>query len=263
MSSFWLTATCARDASMIVLISAPRSTSRASVSTVAGLGRPNADRVSAMRIGVLGTGAAGRALAARFAELGHEVTLGTREVEVTRAKEQAWYDGHPEVRLVTQADAAAHAEVVVNACSGAGTLAALANAGAARLAGKVILDVANPLDFSQGFPPTLFVKDTDSLAERIQREFAEAKVVKALSMVANEVMTHPRELAGGDHTLLISGDDEAAKSVASGLLRELGWEDIFDLGDLSNARGQEMWMGLWTRLYANIGHVHFNIKLVR
>ena len=216
-----------------------------------------------MRIGVLGTGAAGRALAARFAELGHEVALGTRQVEVTRAREQSWYDGHPEVRLVTQAEAAAHAEVVVNACSGEGTLAALENAGEPQLSGKVLIDVSNPLDFSQGFPPTLFVKDTDSLAERVQREFKTARVVKALSMVANEVMTHPRELAGGDHTLLISGDDERAKNVASGLLRELGWEDIFDLGDLSNARGQEMWMALWTRLYGRIGHVNFNLKLVR
>jgi predicted dinucleotide-binding enzyme len=131
------------------------------------------------------------------------------------------------------------------------------------LSDKVIIDVSNPLDFSQGFPPTLFVKDTDSLAERVQREFPQARVVKALSMVANEVMTHPVELAGGDHTLLISGDDEQAKSVASGLLREFGWTDIFDLGDLSNARGQEMWMALWTRLYGKIGHVNFNIKLVR
>ncbi|GIH04668.1 oxidoreductase [Rhizocola hellebori] len=216
-----------------------------------------------MRIGVLGTGAAGRALAARFAEVGHDVALGTREVDATRAKEEAWYDGHPEVRLATQAEAAAHGEIVVNVCSGAGTLAALANAGASNLAGKVLVDVSNPLDFSQGFPPTLFVKDTDSLAERVQREFPETRVVKALNMVANEVMTHPLDLAGGDHTLLISGNDEQAKSVASGLLRELGWADIFDLGDLSNARGQEMWMALWTRLYRKIGHVNFNIKLVR
>ncbi len=216
-----------------------------------------------MRIGVLGTGAAGRALAARFAELGHEVALGTREVEVTRARDEAWYAEHPQVRLVTQADAAQHGEVIVNACSGAGTLAALGNAGAQNLSGKPIIDVSNPLDFSQGFPPILSVKDTDSLAEQVQREFPQAKVVKALSMVANEVMTYPRELAGGDHTLLISGDDDEAKKVVSGLMAEFGWQDIVDLGDLSNARGQEMYLALWTRLFRRLGHVHFNMKLVR
>lgn len=97
-----------------------------------------------------------------------------------------------------------------NATAGTGSLAALELAGAQRLADKVLVDVANPLDFSRGFPPSLTVANTDSLAEQIQRALPRTRVVKALSMVAAPVMVNPAAVGGGDHDLLLCGDDAAA-----------------------------------------------------
>src|SRR5436190_18630079 len=132
-----------------------------------------------MRIAVLGTGMVGRALAGKSAALGHETSVGTRDVEASLASEQATRDGsgtlkewqanHPAVTIATFADAVQGADVVVNATAGEGSQDALRAAG--DLAGKVVVDVSNPLDHSSGFPPRLFVANDDSLAEQIQREF--------------------------------------------------------------------------------------------
>lgn len=216
-----------------------------------------------MKIGILGTGEVGLALAGRFAELGHDVMIGTRDVEATRERKADWYSSHSVIGLGTQAQAAAHGDVVVNATSGGASLAALTLAGAQNLAGKVLIDVSNPLDFSQGFPPTLLVKDTDSLAEQIQREFPSARVVKTLNTVSNPVMIHPERIGGGDHTMFVAGNDEQAKADVTGLLRELGWQDIIDLGDITGARGMEMYLPLWVRLYGVLGNGIVNVKLVR
>ncbi|MFG1653753.1 NADPH-dependent F420 reductase [Micromonospora sp. NPDC049275] len=217
-----------------------------------------------MRIAVLGTGSVGRTISARAAELGHQVTIGTRDVATTLAGDYAaWAAEHPEVGLATQADAAADAELVVNATSGSGSLPALTAAGAANLAGKVLLDIANPLDFSAGFPPTLTVPDTDSLAEQIQREFPQAKVVKSLNTLTAELMVRPRQLADGAHSVFVSGDDAEAKRIVTELLVSFGHTDVIDLGDLSTARGTEMLMPLWLRLYGRLGTADFNLKVVR
>ncbi|MEU8182423.1 NAD(P)-binding domain-containing protein [Micromonospora sp. NPDC049047] len=217
-----------------------------------------------MRIAVLGTGSVGRTIAARLAELGHQVTIGTRDVAAIRAGEHAhWAAQHPEVGLATFADAATGAELVVNATSGTGSLPALTAAGTTNLAGKVLLDIANPLDFSAGFPPTLTVPDTDSLAERIQREFPQARVVKSLNTMTAELMVRPRQLAEGEHSVFVSGDDAEAKRIVTGLLVSFGHTDVIDLGDLSTARGTEMLMPLWLRLYGRLGTAIFNIKVVR
>ncbi|MEU4336896.1 NAD(P)-binding domain-containing protein [Micromonospora lupini] len=217
-----------------------------------------------MRIAVFGTGSVGRTISARAAELGHQVTIGTRDVATTLAGDYAaWTAEHPEVGLATQADAAAGAELVVNATSGSGSLPALTAAGAANLAGKVLLDIANPLDFSAGFPPTLTVQDTDSLAEQIQREFPQAKVVKSLNTLTAELMVRPRQLADGAHSVFVSGDDAEAKRIVTGLLVSFGHTDVIDLGDLSTARGTEMLLPLWLRLYGRLGTADFNLKVVR
>ncbi|MEU8168376.1 NAD(P)-binding domain-containing protein [Micromonospora sp. NPDC049004] len=217
-----------------------------------------------MRIAVLGTGSVGRTISARAAELGHQVTIGTRDVATTLAGDYAaWTAEHPEVGLATHADAAADAELVVNATSGSGSLPALTAAGAANLSGKVLLDIANPLDFSAGFPPTLTVQDTDSLAEQIQREFPQARVVKSLNTLTAELMVRPRQLADGAHTVFVSGDDAEAKRIVTGLLVSFGHTDVIDLGDLSTARGTEMLMPLWLRLYGRLDTANFNIKIVR
>lgn len=226
-----------------------------------------------MRIGVIGTGMVGRALAARFDELGHDVLLGTRDPDATMARDEPdqmgnapmsrWLSEHAGVRLATFADAAAHGTVVVNATGGSTSISALELAGSANLDGKVLIDVSNALDFSAGFPPTLFVKDTDSLAERIQRAFPEARVVKTLNTMNAPVMVRPEEVAGGDHSVFVSGNDAEAKRVVTDLLTALGHTDVIDLGDLSTARGAEMIMPLWLALMGHLGTPAFNFKIAR
>lgn len=210
-----------------------------------------------MRVAVLGTGTVGRTLAGRFVELGHEVTVGTRDPAATRGRA----DPVP-APLATYAEAAASADLVVNATNGGATLEVLRLAGAANLAGKVLLDVSNPLDFSHGMPPTLFVKDDDSLAEQVQREFPQARVVKSLNTLNAGLMVDPGSL-GSPSTVFVSGDDDEAKEVVTGLLRELGHEDVIDLGDITSARGVEMWLPLWLRIMGSLGTAQFNLHVVR
>ncbi|WP_431936172.1 NADPH-dependent F420 reductase [Micromonospora sp. RP3T] len=217
-----------------------------------------------MRIAVLGTGMVGRAIAARAAELGHEVTVGTREVATTRAGSwDEWASSHPGIALAGYADAAAGADLVVNATNGDGSLPALDAAGAENLAGKILLDIANPLDFSQGFPPTLSVLNDDSLGERIQRAFPGTRLVKALNTLTADLMVHPQQLADGDHTVFVSGDDADAKGVVTELLTSFGHTDVLDLGDITTARGTEMLLPIWLRLYGRLGTPLFNVKVVR
>lgn len=225
-----------------------------------------------MDIAVLGTGMVGRALAGRLDELGHAVTMGTRDVEATRAREaadtdtetpSAWLERHPGVRLAAFRDATAEVDLVVGALDGERALAALEAAGEDHLAGRVLLDVSNPLDFSAGFPPTLTVCNTDSLAEQIQRRFPDARVVKSLNTVNAGVMVDPGGLADGDHTVFVSGDDDEARATVTTLLRELGWIDVLDLGQLSTARGTEMYLALWLRLLGAVGSPRVSIRVVR
>jgi 8-hydroxy-5-deazaflavin:NADPH oxidoreductase len=226
-----------------------------------------------MKVAVLGTGIVGRTLAARLAELGHEVTVGTRDVEATMARTEPdnmgnppyadWAHVHPQVILATFADAAAHGELVVNATSGNASIAALETAGRENLAGKVLLDIANPLDSSQGFPPSLFVSNTDSLAEEIQAAFPEARVVKSLNTMNAFLMADPRQLADGEHTVFVSGNDADAKQVVTELLHTFGHTDVIDLGDLSTARGAESVLPIWIRLWGALGVPMFQFKIVR
>ena len=226
-----------------------------------------------MRIAVFGTGMVGQALAARLDELGHDVTVGTRDVAASRARMAAdgasegsfgaWLDAHPAINLATYADAAAASELVVNATSGQVALAALGAAGEDDLAGKILIDISNPLDFSAGFPPTLFVKDTDSLGEQIQAAFPDAHVVKTLNTLTAELMVRPAQLADGQHTVFVSGNDAAAKATVTTLLEQFGHTDVIDLGDISTSRGTEMFMPLWLRTMGALGTGMFNIKVVR
>ena len=217
-----------------------------------------------LEIAVLGTGPVGRAVAGRLAELGHAVTIGTRDPDGTAGREEyaAWAAAHPAVRLATFAAAAAGAALVVNASGGDVALGILDSAGAANLAGKVLLDISNPLDGSQGFPPTLFVKDDDSLAETIQRAHPDARVVKSLNTMNNALMVDPQRL-GEDTTVFVSGDDADAKATVTDLLRQLGHGDVIDLGGIETARGPEMFLPLWIRINLALGGNDFNIKVVR
>jgi predicted dinucleotide-binding enzyme len=226
-----------------------------------------------VKIAVLGTGTVGRTMAARLATLGHQVAIGTRAPDATLARNEAdgmgnppfsaWHADHSQISLVTFAQAAEQADLIVNATHGGVSIDVLSQAGAANLAGKVLIDIANPLDFSRGFPPTLFVKDTDSLGEQIQRAFPEVRVVKTLNTMTAALMADPSLAAGGDHSVFVSGNDDAAKETVFDLLKSLGHTDVIDLGDLSTARGTEMLLPIWLRLMGALGTPMFNFKIAR
>ena len=215
-----------------------------------------------MKIAVLGTGSVGRTVAPALARLGHQVVVGTRDPDTTRARDD-WTPPVADLPLQTYADVAEGVDLVVNATSGEGSLSALGMVGSEHLAGKVLLDLANPLDFSSGFPPTLSVKDSDSLAEQIQRAFPEARVVKALNTVTAGVMVEPGLVGDGDSTMFAAADDAEARALVVGLLQQLGWRDVVEFEELSAARGLEMWLPLWVRLMGRLGTAEFNLKLVR
>lgn len=222
-----------------------------------------------MRVGVLGTGSVGRAIGGKLAELGHDVMLGTRDVEALMRRPAGprdsesfaeWLEGTSGVAAGSFAEAAAHGEMLLNCTLGEGSLEALAAAGK-HLEGKVLVDVSNPLVFEEG-GMKLFVPSGDSLAERIQREHPGAKVVKTLNTVNARVMTEPASLGGGDHTIFVCGDDEEAKASVVEILRAFGWEQILDLGDLSAARGMEAYLLLWIRLMGTLDTPALNVKIV-
>jgi predicted dinucleotide-binding enzyme len=225
-----------------------------------------------MRVGVVGTGVVGRTISGKLAELGHEVMLGTRDVDtlLARTERPAWGESfgdwrarNPEIPLGTFAEAAAHGEIVFHATAGGGSLDALNAAGKANLDGKILIDIANPLDFSQGFPPFLSVVNTDSLGEQIQRAFPGTKVVKTLNTVNAAVMVDPQAVGDGDHHAFVSGNDARAKEEVTSILRDwFGWKNVIDLGDITTARGTEMLLALWVRLLGVLGNGMFNLRVV-
>jgi predicted dinucleotide-binding enzyme len=225
-----------------------------------------------MRVGVLGTGVVGQALSGKMADLGHDVMVGTRDVESLLARTEGgvtggppfseWIGQHPAVKVGTFAQAAAHGEVVFNATVGHASLDALGAAGGENLDGKILVDVSNPLDFSQGMPPSLFVLNTDSLAEQIQRAFPRARVVKTLNTVNANLMVDPALVGGGEHDVFVSGNDQAAKTEVTRILQEFGWKHVLDLGDITSARGAEMVLALWVRLVPATGTWMFNLRVV-
>ncbi len=215
-----------------------------------------------MKVGVLGTGTVGQTLGSKLVSLGHDVVMGSRQAGNEKAVGWAATAGGT-AGEGTFATAAAFGEMVVNATAGAVSLAALTAAGRENLAGKVVVDVANPLDSSRGMPPTLTVCNTDSLGEQIQAAFPEARVVKTLNTVNADVMVTPG-IVSGSHTVFVAGNDAGAKSDVAALLVSFGWPaaDILDLGDITAARGLEMYVALWLRLWGATGTGDLNIKVL-
>jgi 8-hydroxy-5-deazaflavin:NADPH oxidoreductase len=216
-----------------------------------------------VQIGVLGTGTVGRSIAGKLVALGHEVRMGSRTPDNENAA--AWVrsagDG---ASHGTFDDAASFGQLVFNCTAGDASIAALRGAGEENLAGKVLVDVSNALDFSQGPPPSLFVTTKESLGEQIQAAFPDARVVKTLHTVNADVMVDP-SLVPGEHDMFVCGNDAAAKEEVTTLLESFGWhrERILDLGDITSARGTEMYVVLWLRLWGATGTFHFNIHVVR
>ncbi len=225
-----------------------------------------------MKISILGTGVVGKAHAVKLSELGHEVVIGTQDISKTMASAKNdnmgnppfsdWHKDHQNIQLLTFAEAAQHGEIVFNALSGHVVLEVLKGLEEA-IGEKILIDIANPLDFSKGMPPSLFVSNTDSLGEQIQKALPRAKVVKSFNTTTALVQVNPKSLANGDHHIFVSGNDESAKSKVTEILKSYGWENIINLGDITSARGTEMFLPLWLRLWGALSDPMFNIKIVK
>jgi len=215
-----------------------------------------------MKIAVLGTGVVGNTIGSKLISLGHEVKMGSRTA--TNEKAAAWVKtAGTKASAGTFEDAAAFGELIINCTAGLASLQALKEAGDKNLKGKILIDIANPLDFSTGMPPSLGIVNTDSLGEAIQRNHPELKVVKTLNTMNCMLMVNP-SLLPGDHNVFVSGNDKAAKESVKELLKSFGWktENMIDLGDITTARGTEQLLPIWVRLYGSLQNPMFNFKIV-
>lgn len=214
-----------------------------------------------MKIGVLGTGVVGNAIGTKLAQKGSLVMMGSRTADNEKARAWAKAAGK-NASQGTFADTAKFGEILFNCTSGIASLEALKLAGAQNLTGKVLVDLANPLDFSKGMPPSLTVCNTDSLGEQIQRAFPDTKVVKSLNTMNCYVMVNP-DLISGDHTVFLSGNDAAAKGKVKDVLASLGWkpQQMIDLGDITGARGTEMLLPVWLKLWGTLQNPNFNFHV--
>jgi 8-hydroxy-5-deazaflavin:NADPH oxidoreductase len=227
-----------------------------------------------MKAAVLGTGSVGQTIATRLAGLGHQVVMGTRDVAESKLRKTAdafgnpaigeWVEKNPSVKLVTFKEAAAFGEIVFNCTKGVYGIEALTLAGKENLAGKIIVDISNPLDFSKGMPPTLTISNDNSLGEEIQKLLPNSKVVKALNTMWCGLMVNPAMINGGDHSTFVCGNDQDAKVQVKTILKSFGWaeKNILDLGDITNSRGTEMYLPLWVRVFGVTQNGAFNIKVI-
>ena len=205
------------------------------------------DRLAPTRVGVLGSGEVGRRLAAGFHGCGHDVVLGTRDPSKSELREWVAGDGAG-IAVGTFAESAAHGKLLVMAVLGNAAEAAITAAGPENFSGKVVIDAMNPLDMS-GWPPKLSIDGQDSLGEQVQRALPEAKVVKAFNIIGNPYFVQP-SFSEGRPTMLIAGNDEAAKETVGAVLAEFGWPDVVDVGGIEASRELEAICILWVKIGA-------------
>ncbi len=215
------------------------------------------------KIGVLGTGAVGQTIGRKLIQLGNQICMGSRQANNEKAI--AWQATvGPAASVGTFADAAAFGDLVFNCTSGSGTMAALGAAGADNLRDKILVDLSNPLDFTHGMPPALFTPHHDSLAEQIQRSLPNTRVIKTLNTMNCTVMVDPGRLEGGEHDVFVCGNDVAAKTTVTNLLRDgFGWKRVVDFGDITGARAVEAYVLFWVRAWSALGTAEFNLRLIR
>jgi hypothetical protein len=230
-----------------------------------------------MKIAIIGTGIVGKTIASKLAELNHDVMMGTRNVSDKLASTATdnygnppfgeWIKTNSKVKLGSFAEAAAFGELVVNATNGSNSITALILAGTKNLAGKVLIDISNPLDFSNGMPPSLLpgLNNTNSLAEEIQRTFPDTMVIKTLNTMWCGLMVNPNLVGNGDHINFISGNNSEAKNKVIKLLNQFGWLDknILDIGDITGARATESLLPIWLKVMGVTKNGAFNFRLVR
>jgi 8-hydroxy-5-deazaflavin:NADPH oxidoreductase len=214
-----------------------------------------------MKIAILGSGDVGRKLADGFIELGHHVRIGSRDPRQSKLTE--WLDKHDKEKASsgTFAETASFGELVVVATLWTGTADAIRMASSTNFAGKIVIDVTNPLDFSNDMPPRLALVHTDSAGETVQRMLPDSKVVKAFNIVGNPHMIHP-DFPGGKPTMFICGNnDEAKKFVKDDILTKFGWETI-DIGGIEGSRLLEPLALLWITHYFRTGNGNHAFKLL-
>lgn len=215
------------------------------------------------KIGILGTGMVGNTIGTKLVELGYEVKMGSRSA--SNEKAVAWAESQgANASSGTFADAASFGDLIFNCTKGEASLEALKLAGTENLKGKTLIDIANPLDFSKGMPPSLIPEftNTNSLGEEAQKLLPETNVVKTLNVVNCEVMVNAKK-SGGEGTMFLSGNNPAAKEEVKEVLQQFGWTDLIDLGDISTARGTEMLLPLWVRLWQATGNGYLAFKIIR
>ncbi len=215
------------------------------------------------KIAVLGTGMVGKTIGSKLIQLGYEVKMGSRTADNEKAL--AWVaDNGGNASTGTFADAAAFGDIVFNCTKGEITLEVFKASGLSNFKGKTIIDISNGLDFSKGMPPSLYPQfsNTNSLGEEIQQLLPEAHVVKSLNIVTAEVMVDAAR-SGGDVTMFMSGNIAEAKTETQGILKQFGWNDVIDLGDITTARGTEMMLPIWLRIYMAGQSPYFGFKIVR
>jgi len=213
------------------------------------------------KIAILGTGTVGNAIGTKMIQLGHEVKMGSRTA--TNEKAAAWVKANgTKASQGTFADAASFGELIFNCTNGMATMEVMKLAGTINLKGKILLDISNPLDFSKGMPPSLFVCNTDSLAEQIQKAYPETKVVKTLNTMNCNLMVNAKNISS-ESDVFLCGNDADAKKKTIEVLNGFGWTAPIDLGDLTAARGMEMILPIWLRLYGNFKSPNFNFKIVK
>ncbi len=226
-----------------------------------------------MKITIAGTGIVGRTIAAGFASKGHDIRVGTRDVDALMARTEAdamgngpfahWKTDHPEIDVTTLAEALTHGELIVNATAGHASMEALSGAGPDALAGRIVADASNPIAPDSGWPPSLFVANTDSLGEQLQAAFPDARFVKVWNTMTASLMCNPEAVAGGDHSIPVCGNDADAKAEVTSLLRAFGWNDVVDLGGIDAARAMEAYLLIWLRGMTAFDSAMFNTKFVR
>lgn len=223
-----------------------------------------------MKIGIIGSGVVAQTLGSKLVEQEHDVVLGTRDPKKVDEKKmfastlREWQEQiKNRAKIATFAEAAAHGEILINATSGQVSVDALKLAAADKVGPKILIDAANELDHSKGMPPGALASQERCLAEKIQATFPNLKVVKTLNTIGAPVMVNPKAVGGGDHTVFVSGNDPDAKAQVTKLLESFGWSDVFDLGDIGSARGPEMYMAMWIRLWGATHTGMLNVKVVR
>lgn len=219
-----------------------------------------------MKIAILGTGSVGATIGSRLIDLGHQVMMGSRTANNEKAL--AFVSKHQGINAAagTFSEAATYGEVIFNCTKGEYSLDAIALAGKG-INGKVLIDVSNPLDFSNGMPPHLIpsLANTNSLGEEIQKRFPETKVVKTFNTMWCGIMVDPKMVGGGNHINYVCGNDASAKNTTINILKQFGWKDecLLDLGDITNARGTEATLLIWLRVYGATKTGAFNFNIIK